>query len=64
MSFPDSLIKDMINIDMVGRMKTDRSLQISGVGTSLEGESILNELNKKYNFKLDYSYKGYETSNN
>ncbi|HAF28045.1 MAG TPA: hypothetical protein DCG75_03260 [Bacteroidales bacterium] len=59
---PDSLIKAMINIDMVGRMKNDRSLQISGIGTSLEGESILDSLNKNYNFKLGYSREGYGPS--
>ena len=59
---PDSLIKAMINIDMLGRMKPDSSLQISGVGTSLEGESLLNELNNNYNFNLGFSYEGYGPS--
>lgn len=62
MSFPDSLVKAMINLDMLGRMKVDRSLQISGIGTSLEGESILNELNSGYNFKLGFSHEGYGPS--
>ncbi len=60
--FPDSLIKAMINLDMLGRMKVDRSLQISGVGTSVEGESILNDLNSGYNFKLGFSQEGYGPS--
>lgn len=59
---PDTLIKTMINIDMLGRMKKDRSLQVNGVGTSIEGESIIDSLNTKYNFKLGYSYEGYGPS--
>jgi len=59
---PDSLIRAMINIDMVGRMKSDRSLQISGVGSSLEGESIIENLNSSYNFKLGFSHEGYGPS--
>lgn len=58
----DSIIKTMINIDMVGRMKEDTSLQIGGVGTSLEGEALLNDLNLKYNFKLGFSHEGYGPS--
>jgi len=58
----DTLIKTMINIDMVGRMKDDRSLQISGIGTSLEGESILESLNTDYDFKLGFSHEGYGPS--
>lgn len=58
----DSLVKTMINIDMVGRMKTDKSLQVSGTGTSIEGESLLDSLNKKYNFKLGFSREGYGPS--
>lgn len=57
-----SSISSMINIDMVGRMKADNSLQISGVGTSAESESILNDLNSKYNFKLGLSQEGYGPS--
>ncbi len=59
---PDSIIRAMINIDMVGRMKIDRSLQVSGVGSSLEGESIINDLNKRYHFKLGFSHEGYGPS--
>ena len=60
--FPDSLIKAMINIDMVGRMKEDKSLQVGGVGTSVEGDSLLTALNKNYNFKLGFSQEGYGPS--
>lgn len=58
----DSLIKTMINIDMVGRMKKDRSLQVGGTGTSLEGEAILETVNQNYNFKLGFSKEGYGPS--
>jgi hypothetical protein len=58
----DSLIKAMINIDMIGRMKEDKSLQIGGVGTSAEGESLLTTLNNDYNFKLGFSQEGYGPS--
>jgi aminopeptidase YwaD len=58
----DSLIKTMINLDMLGRMKDDRSVQIGGVGTSIEGESLLDSLNSNYNFKLGFSQEGYGPS--
>ncbi len=58
----DSLILAMINIDMVGRLRQDRSLQISGVGTSIEADSVLHLLNTKYNFKLGLSEEGYGPS--
>ncbi|HSH50400.1 MAG TPA: M20/M25/M40 family metallo-hydrolase [Bacteroidales bacterium] len=58
----DSLITAMINIDMIGRLKDDLSLQIGGVGTSIEADSMLNLLNKNYNFKLGLSQEGYGPS--
>lgn len=58
----DSLIKAMINIDMVGRMRKDKSLQIGGIGTSAEGESLLTNLNNDYVFKLGFSKEGYGPS--
>lgn len=58
----DSLISAMINIDMVGRLKPDNSLQISGTGTSIEGEEILQTLNSSYNFTLGLSKEGYGPS--
>ncbi|MDY6800172.1 MAG: M20/M25/M40 family metallo-hydrolase [Bacteroidota bacterium] len=58
----DSLIAAMINIDMVGRLKEDHSLQVGGVGTSVEADSLLNVLNKNYNFKLGLSQEGYGPS--
>ena len=58
----DSLITTMINIDMVGRLKEDQSLQVGGIGTSVEADSLLNVLNKNYNFKLGLSQEGYGPS--
>lgn len=52
----------MINLDMLGRLKTDKSLQIGGVGTSLQSDSILNAINKNYGFKLVLSPEGYGPS--
>jgi len=62
LAIPDSAIKVMLNIDMVGRMKDDKSLQIGGIGTSREGEAFLTDLNDKYNFKLGFSQEGYGPS--
>ncbi|HKL08340.1 MAG TPA: M20/M25/M40 family metallo-hydrolase [Bacteroidales bacterium] len=58
----DSLITAMINIDMVGRLKADRSLQIGGVGTSAEADSVIKFLNKEYRFTLGLSREGYGPS--
>ena len=52
----------MINLDMLGRLKTDKSLQIGGVGTSIQSDSILNAINKNYGFKLVLSPEGYGPS--
>jgi hypothetical protein len=59
---PDTLIHAMINIDMVGRLKEDRSLQVGGVGTSLQADSLLTLLNKDYDFSLGLSPEGYGPS--
>lgn len=55
-------IKAMINLDMIGRLREDNSLQISGVGSSVEADSLLNLINKEYNFKLVFSQEGYGPS--
>lgn len=52
----------MINIDMVGRMKTDSTLQIGGVGTSPEFEQIIKQLNSQYKFNLRLTPAGYGPS--
>ncbi len=58
---PENLVY-MINIDMLGRMKKDSSLQVGGVGTSEIGKEFLDSLNNKYNFKLTLSEAGYGPS--
>ncbi|HAN19380.1 MAG: hypothetical protein A2X13_01780 [Bacteroidetes bacterium GWC2_33_15] len=55
-------IMAMINIDMVGRMKPDSSLQIGGVGTAIENDSLVNLINKNYNLRLGLSQEGYGPS--
>ena len=40
---PSNNIRMMINLDMIGRLKS-RPVQISGTGTALETDSLLNEL--------------------
>lgn len=57
-----SQIKAMINIDMVGRMKDDQSLQIGGVGSSTISDSLVNHINSTYNLKLGLSKEGYGPS--
>ncbi|MCG8411258.1 MAG: M28 family peptidase [Bacteroidales bacterium] len=59
---PKESITSMINIDMIGRMKADSSLQISGIGTSLEGRSIIQNINNNYAFNLGLSNEGYGPS--
>jgi len=55
-------IKTMLNIDMVGRLREDRSLQIGGTGTALETEELLKTINNDYDFKLALSSAGYGPS--
>jgi len=59
---PINKIVMMINIDMVGRMKPDSSLQVNGVGTSAFSAEIVTKLNKPYNFNLKLSQAGYGPS--
>ncbi len=55
-------IKTMINIDMVGRLRDDYSLQIGGIGSSVEAEELVNSTNNNYDFKLALSTAGYGPS--
>ena len=55
-------IMGMINLDMIGRLRADNSLQVGGVGTSLEADSILRQLNASYDFTLGLSPEGYGPS--
>ncbi len=59
---PFEKIMIMINMDMIGRMKPDSSLQIGGVGTSARLSEILNKLNENYHFKLQLTNAGYGPS--
>lgn len=57
-----SKIKAMINIDMVGRLKKDHTLQIGGTGTSDRSEEILKGLPGRDSLKLAFSPEGYGPS--
>lgn len=55
---PLEQIKAMINIDMIGRLKESKDLLIGGVGTSIEGEELLNNLINNEDLELSFSYNG------
>ncbi|MCF6241590.1 MAG: M20/M25/M40 family metallo-hydrolase, partial [Bacteroidales bacterium] len=55
-------IKAMVNIDMVGRLKPSKELSVGGVGTSIEGEDLLNKYLNGYDLKLGISYEGFGPS--
>jgi hypothetical protein len=57
----DSIVA-MINIDMIGRLSSELELQVGGVKTAIEIETILNEVNQKYNLNLLLSPQGYGPS--
>ena len=59
---PNDSIVTMINLDMVGRLKPDKSLQIGGTGTSLEADSLLRFINADLGFKLVFNPEGYGPS--
>lgn len=55
--------KAMINLDMVGRMKEDNGILMGGVGTSVEGEAMLKELESvDTTLHFGYSPDGYGPS--
>ncbi|MDR3749158.1 MAG: M28 family peptidase [Acidobacteriota bacterium] len=51
----------MLNMDMIGRIK-DNKVYIGGVGTGSTFKSILEEAQKKTEFKIEYSAGGYSAS--
>jgi len=55
-------IKTYINLDMVGRLKPDSALEISGTGTSIGAETLLKKLVKGKPLKLSFSPEGYGPS--
>lgn len=60
---PMQSVKAMLNLDMVGRLDPDSgSVMVSGTGTSLEAEDLLNLYGKKRTFKLRYSPEGFGAS--
>lgn len=52
----------MVNIDMLGRMKKDSSLQVGGVGTSNDSRDIIKSVNSNYGLDLSFSEAGYGPS--
>lgn len=54
----------MVNLDMVGRLKETKEITVSGVGTSKEGEDLLNEImiEKKRDLVLGIEYNGFGPS--
>jgi Zn-dependent M28 family amino/carboxypeptidase len=44
----------MLNFDMVGRLKEDKTLQLAGTGTAAESDSILKSILTGFNFKSTF----------
>jgi len=59
---PLESIKTMINIDMVGRMNNEKSLQIGGTATSTSGTELLDNITGSKNFNMVKSPEGYGPS--
>jgi Zn-dependent M28 family amino/carboxypeptidase len=55
-------IKTYLNLDMVGRLKPDSSLEIGGTGTSVGAVQLLNKILPGNNLKLSFSPEGYGPS--
>jgi Peptidase family M28/PDZ domain/PA domain len=55
-------IEAMLNLDMVGRMRPDSTLQIGGIGTAKEFNSLVDSLNQDFGFNLKLSQAGYGPS--
>ncbi|MFA6334679.1 MAG: M28 family peptidase [Bacteroidales bacterium] len=51
----------MFNLDMVGRL-VENKLQVGGVGTFLQADSIIRKVNKDHNFSLTITKDGYGPS--
>ncbi|MFL5342345.1 MAG: M28 family peptidase [Gemmataceae bacterium] len=63
-TFPLDTVAAMVNLDMVGRLRPDKdtkkdALDIGGVGSAKGFETLVDELNKKYDFKLKKTASGY-----
>lgn len=59
---PVENISTMINIDMVGRLGKDSSLQVGGTGTSKSGSELLEAIPGSKNFNMAKSPEGYGPS--
>lgn len=59
---PRDSIVTMINIDMLGRLNEESTLQVGGVKTSAEAENLLLSTNEGYSFNLALSPQGYGPS--
>ncbi|MFA5012558.1 MAG: M20/M25/M40 family metallo-hydrolase [Ignavibacteria bacterium] len=59
--FKNYNIVAMLNMDMIGRLKDDK-LIINGTGTSTYWTPMIEELNKKYNFKTSMNPEGFGPS--
>ncbi|MBN1650293.1 MAG: M20/M25/M40 family metallo-hydrolase [Bacteroidales bacterium] len=55
-------LKAMVNLDMIGRLKEDHSIMISGTGTSVESEDLLKQLNADSTFSIGMSPEGFGAS--
>jgi hypothetical protein len=55
-------VKAMVNLDMIGRMKDENSIMISGTGTSSESESLLKSLNSDSTFSINMQPEGFGAS--
>ena len=63
-TIPKEKIVAMVNLDMVGRLKDTKEITVSGVGTSKEGEELLNEIlvEKERDLILGVEYNGFGPS--
>lgn len=59
---PITKIKAMINLDMIGRLKNDKSISIGGTGTATEFERMLNSINNYHDLNLVFSPEGFGPS--
>jgi aminopeptidase YwaD len=55
-------IKAMINLDMIGRMRPDKTLSVGGTGTAAEFDTLLNTLEPKSKMKFARNTDGYGPS--
>ncbi len=59
---PIAKIKAMINLDMIGRLKPDASLNIGGTGTAAEMEALLNQVEADHTLVINRQPDGYGPS--